>query len=107
VKELLAESNKAFFVECPTKRDVDVSDSDIQRYNLVVVGDSETNTLVDRIADRLPLATSVIGISLQSGISLRARRVVTSVDAEHECLREKVSPPKALYDNCAKLSGYL
>jgi hypothetical protein len=31
----------------------------------------------------------------------------TSVDAQHRCLREKVSPPEALYDNCTKLGNCL
>jgi hypothetical protein len=38
-------------------------------------------------------------------ISLRARRVMASVDAEHECLREKESPSKALYDDCTIVSS--
>ena len=32
---------------------------------------------------------------------------MTSVDAQHKCLREKVSPPEALYDNCTKLGSCL
>jgi hypothetical protein len=31
---------------------------------------------------------------------------VTSVDAEHKYLREKVSPPEALDDNFTKLSSF-
>jgi hypothetical protein len=37
--------------------------------------------------------------------TVRAGRVVTRVDGEHECLREKVGPPKALYDHCTKLGS--
>jgi hypothetical protein len=30
-----------------------------------------------------------------------------SLDAQHKRFREKVSPPKAFYDNCTKLVGCL
>jgi predicted esterase len=39
------------------KKDVDVTDDDINRYHLVVWGDAKSNRLIARLADKLPIRT--------------------------------------------------
>jgi hypothetical protein len=54
VEGLRSEWKKAYFVECPVKRDVEVSEADIAKHNLILVGDKATNSVIGRMADRLP-----------------------------------------------------
>jgi dienelactone hydrolase len=69
VQNLVAEFKdawqKTYFVECPSKTDAELSDADIQKYNLIVVGDKDTNSLTKRAADRLPLQATASGISVE------------------------------------------
>jgi pimeloyl-ACP methyl ester carboxylesterase len=64
VQELLAEWRNAYFVDCPSKRDTEVSASDIENSNLILVGDSGTNSIIHRISDGLPLLATGSHISL-------------------------------------------
>jgi hypothetical protein len=64
VNELCSEWREAYFVDCPIKRDVDSTDADIQNYNLVIVGDGGTNSVIKRISDRLPVRSSLGHLSL-------------------------------------------
>jgi len=74
VKELGEEWQKAYFVDCPVKMDTEVRDSEISKYNLIVVGDEATNELARRMAGRLPLRLTDDGISL-AGTSYQGRRL--------------------------------
>jgi poly(3-hydroxybutyrate) depolymerase len=64
VEGMRSEWRTAYFVDCPAKRDVDVSDADLKKYNLVLVGDKSTNSLLGRMADRLPLSAAADHVSL-------------------------------------------
>ena len=64
VQELLTEWHNAYFVDCPSKRDTEVSDSDIEKSNLILVGDNATNSIIRRIGDELPLRATSGHISL-------------------------------------------
>jgi pimeloyl-ACP methyl ester carboxylesterase len=48
----------AYFVDCPAKKDSEIAEADIQRFNLVVVGDNETNSLIQRMGRRYPLLST-------------------------------------------------
>ena len=62
-EELRTEWRKAYFVDCPTKKDSQVTEADIRKYNLVLIGDQATNSLIHRMGDRLPLHASATGVS--------------------------------------------
>jgi len=65
VEEFRNDWRDTYFVECPWKRDADVTDQDILNKNLVVIGDEATNSLLKRIAGRLPIQKSQQGISIE------------------------------------------
>jgi predicted esterase len=56
---------ETYFVDCPWKVDAEVNDQDIQNKNLIVVGDEGTNSLLKRVADRLPVDVTRHGISIE------------------------------------------
>jgi len=58
VQELLTEWRKAYFVDCPARRDTEVTPLDIDKYNLVLVGDNDTNGLIKRMSTGLPLRST-------------------------------------------------
>lgn len=62
VQGILSEWRSAYFVDCPIKRDTEISDVDIQEHNLVVVGDSETNSLIQRMGGRFPVVATPAGV---------------------------------------------
>lgn len=64
VQELLGEWKRAYFVDCPTKFDISVTELELQKYNLILVGDKETNFIIARMAERLPLHAAVDRVSL-------------------------------------------
>jgi pimeloyl-ACP methyl ester carboxylesterase len=64
VEGLRREWKKAYFVECPVKRDVEVSEADIAQHNLILVGDKATNSVIGRMADRLPLSAAADRVTL-------------------------------------------
>ena len=66
VEEFRNDWRDTYYVECPWKRDADVTDQDILNKNLVVIGDEATNSLLRRIAGRLPIQKSQQGISIES-----------------------------------------
>lgn len=69
VSQMLAQEwQKAFFVDCPLKKDVDVTDADVQKYNLVIVGDAGTNRVAKQVAGYLPLQLGPDRISLAGRI---------------------------------------
>jgi predicted esterase len=63
-EEMRSEWRKAYFVDCPTKKDSQVTEADIRKYNLVLIGDSATNSLIRRMGDRLPLRATATGVSV-------------------------------------------
>lgn len=64
VEELRTWRNAYFVADCRVKRDTDVSSADIQKYNLIVVGDRHTNSLVARMGEHLPVLAAVDRLSL-------------------------------------------
>lgn len=64
VEGLRSEWRRAYFVDCPVKRDVEVTDADIQKYNLVLVGDKSTNSLIARVGDGLPVGAASDHVTL-------------------------------------------
>jgi len=64
VEEISEEWREAYYVDCPVKMDTQIRDSDMQQYNLVIVGDEATNSLAERMAGRSPLRLTDDGISL-------------------------------------------
>ncbi len=62
-EEMQSEWRKAYFVDCPTKKDSQVTEADIRKYNLVLIGDQTTNSLIQRMGDRLPLRATATGVS--------------------------------------------
>jgi dienelactone hydrolase len=63
-EEMRSEWRNAYFVDCPTKKDSQVTEADIRKYNLVLIGDQATNSLIHKMGDRLPLRATASGISL-------------------------------------------
>jgi len=55
LQHLRARWKALFRGELPEKRDVDVSDEDIATRNLILWGDAESNTLLAKINDQLPI----------------------------------------------------
>ena len=43
-----------YFVDCPVKKDSEVSDDDIRSEHLLLIGDAESNTLIERMSAKLP-----------------------------------------------------
>jgi hypothetical protein len=70
VEGLRSEWRRAYFVDCP----VDVSDADLRKYNLVLVGDNLTNSLIGRMGDGLPLRPDAGGVTV-SGKVLKGERL--------------------------------
>jgi dienelactone hydrolase len=66
VLDLESEWREAYFVDCPVKQDREVNGGDIDKDNLILVGDKETNSVVDRMAERLPLRATAEQVSLAS-----------------------------------------
>jgi len=64
VLELQREWREAYFVDCPVKQDRDVNGSDIDERNLILVGDKQTNSLLARMAEQLPLGVTPQQLSL-------------------------------------------
>jgi predicted esterase len=64
VEELCDEWRRAYFVDCRVKRDADSVGADSRKYNLIVVGDQNTNLLIKQMGGRLPLRTSPTEMSL-------------------------------------------
>ena len=64
VENLRSEWRRGYFVDCPVKFDTEISDADIQAHNLVVVGDSATNSLIAKMGERLPLRVTADQMSL-------------------------------------------
>jgi predicted esterase len=62
-EEMRSEWRKAYFVDCPTKKDSQVTEADIRKYNLVLIGDKATNSLVRRMGDHLPLRATATGVT--------------------------------------------
>jgi hypothetical protein len=65
---------KDYFVECKHKLDVQISRTDITNNNLILLGDARTNSLVERVKDRLPVKASadhiILGENRYNGNSL-------------------------------------
>jgi dienelactone hydrolase len=55
VEEFRSEWRQAYFVDCPVKSDAEVTAADIDKYNLIVVGDKGTNSVIERMGAGLPL----------------------------------------------------
>jgi pimeloyl-ACP methyl ester carboxylesterase len=65
VEQFRDEWRQLYYVECPWKRDTDVTDSDIRNANLVVIGDQNTNSIVRKMASRLPVHITPNGIKVE------------------------------------------
>jgi hypothetical protein len=63
-EELENEWRQDYFVECPVKLDTQITDNDLQQYNLVIVGDEATNLVAKRFKESLPLQQKADGILL-------------------------------------------
>ncbi|MGA8578995.1 MAG: hypothetical protein WB579_09980 [Bryobacteraceae bacterium] len=63
-EEMRTEWRNAYYVDCPTKKDSQVTEADIRKYNLVLIGDKATNSLIKRMGDRLPLHATATGVSV-------------------------------------------
>jgi pimeloyl-ACP methyl ester carboxylesterase len=63
-EEVLAEWQRSYFVDCPHKPDLDVAASDLEKYNLVLVGDRDTNTLIQQLGDGLPITATAEKVSV-------------------------------------------
>jgi dienelactone hydrolase len=74
VEQISEKWREAYYVDCPVKRDSQVQDSDMQQYNLVIVGDEVTNSLAERMAERSPLRLTEDGISI-AGRNYPGRRL--------------------------------
>jgi len=68
VEKLRDEWKKVYFVECMWKKDTEVVAADIEKYHLVLVGDKESNSLISRMADHLPLRASGRSIDLEGRV---------------------------------------
>jgi len=65
VEEFRDDWRETYFVECPWKKDTEVTDDDIRNKNLVVIGDKDTNSLMKRGANHLPVHNTPTGISVE------------------------------------------
>lgn len=65
LEELRADWRESFFVDCPTKIDTEVTEDDIRGKNLFLIGDVNTNSIIKRIADKMPLQITPQGISIE------------------------------------------
>jgi hypothetical protein len=63
-ESIRSEWREAFFVECPVKPDSEVAAADIRDSSLIVVGDTQTNSLIKRMGDRLPVKVAPNLVSL-------------------------------------------
>lgn len=48
--------------EARTKKDIEVTDDDIELHNLVLWGDPQSNVIISRIANRLPIRWDAQGV---------------------------------------------
>lgn len=64
LEEIQDEWRKAYFVECPRKRDVEVTEDDVEKYNLILIGDKDTNSVLARMSGRLFFEQKATSISL-------------------------------------------
>ncbi len=55
------------------KADVEVTDEDLARHHLVLIGTAEQNSIVERLAGRLPVAFSAEGIAFSDGMKIASR----------------------------------
>ena len=58
------EWRRQFRGDAPVKKDTEITDEDIKNSNLVLWGDPDSNTVLARIADRLPLKWTATGFRL-------------------------------------------
>lgn len=64
VQGLQEEWRETYFVESRVKRDNELKAADLEKYNLIVVGDKQTNALIGRISELLPLRVVADRVSL-------------------------------------------
>jgi poly(3-hydroxybutyrate) depolymerase len=64
VENLQEQWRNAYFVDCPAKKDTEIRDSDMRKNNLIVVGDANTNSIMERMSTRLPIRLTTDGLSL-------------------------------------------
>ena len=65
LEEFEADWRESYFVDCPTKKDTEITDEDIRDKNLIVFGDADTNSLIKRVAGGLPIRGVSQGISIE------------------------------------------
>jgi hypothetical protein len=65
-REFLNSWHKRFFTTPRSKVDTDLNDDDLRDYNLVLFGTTESNEIIARIAQRLPVHYSSAGLSVGS-----------------------------------------
>jgi hypothetical protein len=55
---------KQFRGDAPTKKDTDITDADIKNNNLVLWGDPQSNAVLAKIADKLPIKWTAKGVTV-------------------------------------------
>jgi hypothetical protein len=65
LEEFEADWRETYFVDCPTKKDTEITDDDIRDKNLIVFGDADTNSLIKRAAGSPPIQKTSHGISIE------------------------------------------
>lgn len=55
---------KDYFVECPFKKDREVTMEDIEKKNLILLGDAETNSLIQKLMPAVPLSIDAQAVSV-------------------------------------------
>ena len=61
------------------KPDVEVTESDIQKYNLVLIGTAEQNSIVEEIVSKLPVKLGKISVECSDGIKWGLRDAVVGL----------------------------
>ena len=62
--EICATWERNFFVDCPAKLDGEVTEDEMKQRNLVLIGDASLNSIVARLAGKIPLSSSPAGITI-------------------------------------------
>ncbi|MFL6332854.1 MAG: prolyl oligopeptidase family serine peptidase [Pyrinomonadaceae bacterium] len=55
---------KNYFVECPLKKDWEVTEEDVEKKNLILLGDAETNSLIKKVLPDIPLRIDAESVSV-------------------------------------------
>lgn len=58
--------NKRYFVDCIIKNDIDITKEDMANSSLLLLGNHESNSILQRLQDSLPLKVSGEGVQLEN-----------------------------------------